>query len=206
MKIQRRTKRRTAACGGWHITQRHSFFFVLGICVALLPNLALSQPAPLSQMGSDSGASQSDTGVEPPNPSTPAPSGNPYEASGAFNPTTIQSLPASPDTGQMPVSDRTSTNALHQLPQQGEFEKFVAQTLGQPLARFGSSLFMKGAQGFAPGATTTVPPDYALNPGDELLVGVTGSVDAPNLRLIVDNDGRIFVPHVGAINVAGVRY
>jgi len=106
----------------------------------------------------------------------------------------------------MPVSDRTSTNALHQLPQQGEFEKFVAQTLGQPLARFGSSLFMKGAQGFAPGATTTVPPDYALNPGDELLVGVTGSVDAPNLRLIVDNDGRIFVPHVGAINVAGVRY
>ncbi|MBA3811650.1 MAG: SLBB domain-containing protein, partial [Caulobacteraceae bacterium] len=90
-------------------------------------------------------------------------------------------------------------------PAPGQFEAFVAQALGRPLPRFGASLILSGGRGFATGPTTTVPPDYRLNPGDELLIGVTGSVEA-DLRLVIDAEGRIFVPRIGPITVAGLRY
>ena len=47
-----------------------------------------------------------------------------------------------------------------------------------------------------------VPPDYLVQPGDEVLLTLWGSVDA-DLRLVVDRAGRITVPRVGPI--AGVR-
>jgi polysaccharide export outer membrane protein len=90
-------------------------------------------------------------------------------------------------------------------PQPGEFEAFVDKTLDHPLPRFGSTLILEGNRGFAPPATASVPPDYRLNPGDELVVQVTGSVEG-DLRLIIDREGRIFIPKVGAVNVAGLRY
>ncbi|WP_447410785.1 polysaccharide biosynthesis/export family protein, partial [Clostridium perfringens] len=37
-------------------------------------------------------------------------------------------------------------------------------------------------------------------------ISLSGSVQASNLRLTVDTEGRIFVPRVGGITVAGVRY
>jgi len=90
-------------------------------------------------------------------------------------------------------------------PAPSEFEKFVQTVLGRKLPRFGASLTLSTTRDFTPGATTTVPPDYALNPGDALFVRLTGSVEA-NLRVVIDSDGRIFLPHIGAMNVAGVRY
>jgi protein involved in polysaccharide export with SLBB domain len=74
------------------------------------------------------------------------------------------------------------------------------------LHRFGADLLVPGARDFTAPATTAVPPDYRLNPGDELSLGLTGSVQASRLRLVVDSEGRIFVPRVGAIMVGGVRY
>src|SRR5206468_12334232 len=50
-----------------------------------------------------------------------------------------------------------------------------------------------------------VPPDYAIAPGDEIALTMWGSIDA-DLRLVVDRSGRISVPRVGAIMVAGTRY
>lgn len=90
-------------------------------------------------------------------------------------------------------------------PQTNEFEKFVKVTIGQALPRFGASLVLNGGRGFSTSPTATVPADYALNPGDELLIGVTGSVEA-NLRLTIDSQGHIFVPRLGSINVAGIHY
>ena len=49
-----------------------------------------------------------------------------------------------------------------------------------------------------------VPPDYVVQPGDEVVLTLWGGVDA-NLRLLVDRAGRIAVPRVGAISVAGIR-
>ncbi|WP_253190435.1 SLBB domain-containing protein [Sphingomonas sp. LM7] len=87
-----------------------------------------------------------------------------------------------------------------------EFETFVSAAAGTPLHRFGADLLVPGARDFAAGPSATVPPDYRLNPGDELLLGLTGSVQASSVRLTVDSEGRIFVPRIGAISVGGVRY
>lgn len=95
----------------------------------------------------------------------------------------------------------------------GEFEVYVqslaATAAGQAPAeirRFGSELLTSGstalsAQDYSP----IVPPDYLLQPGDELSITLWGSVDA-DLRLQIDRSGRINVPRVGPIMVSGVRY
>ncbi len=49
-----------------------------------------------------------------------------------------------------------------------------------------------------------VPQDYVLQPGDEVLVSLWGSVDA-DLRLVVDRSGRISIPRVGPIMVSGLK-
>lgn len=50
-----------------------------------------------------------------------------------------------------------------------------------------------------------VPADYLVTVGDEIVLSIWGSVDG-ELRLVVDRSGRITVPRVGAIMVAGVRF
>jgi polysaccharide biosynthesis/export protein len=90
-------------------------------------------------------------------------------------------------------------------PKPGEFELYVAEKVGRPIPRFGSSLVLENAGAFVPPTTTAVPPNYVLNPGDTIILGLTGSVES-NVTLTIDNEGKIFVPRVGAINLAGVRY
>ena len=92
------------------------------------------------------------------------------------------------------------------LPAPSEYERFVSSVAGVKLRRFGADLLVPGNRDFTAPPTTTVPPDYHINPGDELLLGLTGSVQATNVRLKVDNEGRIFVPRVGAIMVGGIAY
>jgi len=86
----------------------------------------------------------------------------------------------------------------------GEFERFVAAVLGQSLPRFGSTL-VGDTRAFAPSTNATVPPDYRINAGDTVALGLTGSVEGA-LQLTVDSNGRIFIPRIGAVNVGGVRY
>ena len=106
----------------------------------------------------------------------------------------------------------------------GEFEQFVQRLAGA------ASLIRRRRQPSSGGATTpesrcaaSAPnslraPSMAAartsarscrattssRPGDEILLTIWGSVDA-DLRLVVDRGGRISVPRVGAIQVAGVR-
>jgi protein involved in polysaccharide export with SLBB domain len=87
-----------------------------------------------------------------------------------------------------------------------EYETFVSTIVDKPLRRFGANLLVPESRDFTTPATTTVPSDYRINPGDELILGLTGSVQADGLRLTVDSNGRVFVPRVGAITVAGSRY
>jgi protein involved in polysaccharide export with SLBB domain len=95
---------------------------------------------------------------------------------------------------------------VQSAPPLSEFERYVSQIVDKPLRRFGSSLLVPGSREFTAPPTTTVPPDYQLNPGDEILIGLAGSVEASNLRLTIDPEGRIFIPRVGAVNVGGTRY
>lgn len=80
----------------------------------------------------------------------------------------------------------------------GEFESFVG------LPRFGTDL-IEALSTAAPDYSPEVPPDYLIQVGDELGVVIWGSVDA-DLRLVVDRTGRVTIPRVGTVMVAGLRF
>ncbi len=87
-----------------------------------------------------------------------------------------------------------------------EFEQFVQRVAGDPkppIRRFGAELVtLEQDQPSEP--SPLVPPDYALKTGDEILVTLWGSVDA-DVRLVVDRSGRVTIPRVGPVMLAGVR-
>ena len=106
--------------------------------------------------------------------------------------------------------------------QPSEFERYVQQLVAaqqqeqqqqqqarQPapleVRRFGANLVTDDAIASATqDPLPSVPGDYIIRPGDEIALTIWGTVDA-NLQLTVDRAGRISVPRVGAINVAGLR-
>jgi protein involved in polysaccharide export with SLBB domain len=58
---------------------------------------------------------------------------------------------------------------------------------------------------FAPVERVPVPADYVLGPGDELLIRAWGKIDLDS-HVTVDRNGQVYLPRVGALNVAGLRY
>ncbi len=80
----------------------------------------------------------------------------------------------------------------------------VADSVGRVLPLFGQSLFTQPPSTFSP-VEQAVPADYVIGPGDELQIRIWGQVQA-NLRVVVDRSGQIYIPQVGEIAVAGVRY
>jgi protein involved in polysaccharide export with SLBB domain len=89
----------------------------------------------------------------------------------------------------------------------GEFERYVQSRVGlEPrVRRLGAELITGGFDGKGADLSPVVPDDYSVSTGDEVLVTLWGSVDA-DLRLVVDRAGRINIPRVGAIQVAGVKH
>ena len=89
----------------------------------------------------------------------------------------------------------------------GEFESFVQRQAGSAveIRRFGAELMSAPVELGTAEVLPLAPADYLIKPGDELQVTMWGSVDA-DLRLLVDRGGRVALPRVGAIPVAGVRY
>ena len=73
------------------------------------------------------------------------------------------------------------------------------------IRRFGAELMAQREPEEPTDFSTLVPPDYLLSPGDELVITIWGSVDA-DVRAAVDRSGRISLPRVGPVMVAGVRY
>lgn len=85
-----------------------------------------------------------------------------------------------------------------------DFQKFVLESTGQALPLFGSGFFDAAPDNFSPQANAPVSGDYRLGPGDELQIRGWGSVDI-DVRAVVDRNGQIHIPRVGAVPLAGVR-
>lgn len=86
-----------------------------------------------------------------------------------------------------------------------EFQKFVASSTGVVLPIYGVNLFQTVPSTFAPVDMTPVPSNYVIGPGDELRIRVWGQVSfQANLR--VDRSGAIYLPHVGPVQVAGLKF
>ena len=122
-------------------------------------------------------------------------------------PTTLQQQNAF-DAGAASASDEALLRDSRLTPPPappGEFEGYVAHVVGHAVPRFGSALLLPPVRGFAAPFGTAVPGDYRLRPGDRFELDLAGSLDS-QLPLLVNSDGAVTVPRVGAIHVAGVRY
>jgi protein involved in polysaccharide export with SLBB domain len=102
-----------------------------------------------------------------------------------------------------PTATGTASRPLPPL-EPNDFQKFVKAGTGRLLPMFGSSLFEEAPGAFAPVGAVPVPADYVVGPGDEIIVRSTGVADF-EMRPVVDRDGQIVLPKVGAVQVAGVR-
>ena len=76
--------------------------------------------------------------------------------------------------------------------------------LNRKLARFGSDFFANGTQDVLNTSDLSAGPDYVLGTGDQLDVDLWGSVNR-HLSVKVDRDGRITLPEIGSVPLAGRR-
>ena len=81
----------------------------------------------------------------------------------------------------------------------------VATSLGQTLPIYGMNLFEEAPTTFAPVDHAPVTADYVIGPGDELLIRAWGQIDL-DVHARVDRNGAIYIPRVGSLNVAGLRF
>jgi protein involved in polysaccharide export with SLBB domain len=86
-----------------------------------------------------------------------------------------------------------------------EFQMLVAGSIGRIVPIYGADLFANVPDTFAPVQRLPVTPDYAIGPGDELLIRTWGQV-TQNLHLTVDRSGSVYIPQVGEVRVAGLQF
>jgi polysaccharide biosynthesis/export protein len=86
-----------------------------------------------------------------------------------------------------------------------EFQEFVAASIGRKLRLYGHDLFDHVPTTFAPVDRIPVTGDYVVGPGDEILLRAWGQIDL-NAKLMVDREGEVFLPKVGELSVAGLKY
>ncbi len=184
-------------------------------------NLSSAQDfSPYGQVLGNS-AGQSSSSCSPSDPTCQSGGQQPYQGSGssAYNQPQqgISSgavLPGTTDN-QNPNDQNQNNNQLQNgqfrqppplpLDSPTEFQNLIANSTGKNLPLFGASLFRQPPSTFAPLNLVPVTPDYVIGPGDQLLVQIWGQVTL-NSRLTVDRSGSIYIPQVGAIQVAGVPF
>jgi len=91
------------------------------------------------------------------------------------------------------------------LTTKSDFERFAEDGTGHRLPVYGRRLFDEVPTTFAPVERVPVPADYVIGPGDELLIRAWGKIDLDS-RVTVDRNGQVYLPRVGTLNVAGLRY
>lgn len=99
---------------------------------------------------------------------------------------------------------RSRTPSEFQESRPSEFQKFVFDNTGTTIPIFGSEFFANAPSTFAPVSNAPVVADYALGPGDELMIRGWGSIDI-DYRATIDRNGLISIPTIGSVALAGVR-
>ena len=77
------------------------------------------------------------------------------------------------------------------------------QELVRNLRQFGYGTFKQRSSNFKIPADAPVGPDYIVGPGDEFLLNTWGSYNS-NQSLLIKNDGSVFIPKVGSIQIGGL--
>lgn len=171
--------------------------------------------APVSAQAQSTAAEQ-----QAPLPSGPVRLRQPQQASGGAQGAQAVQQPSGRGTGARvsPLADDPADAAptdaeLERLGpdryRPGEFELYVQRLLNnRNIRRFGADLVLDTPPDprapVPPEPDPQVPEDYRVGPGDELLLSMWGSVDA-DLRLRVDRAGRLNIPRIGSVTVAGLK-
>lgn len=79
------------------------------------------------------------------------------------------------------------------------------QGLTTELEQFGYNIFTSLPTTFAPVEGIPVPPDYLVGPGDEFILQIFSATDL-QYNLVVNREGRLLIPEVGPIQVAGLTF
>ncbi len=114
-------------------------------------------------------------------------------------------LPGGPDSLEQQLILQNQRQLTEGKEPRNEFQDFVLTAIGRELPIFGHDLFRNVPSTFAPVDNVPVTPDYVIGPNDEILIRAWGQIDV-DFSAIVDRNGLINVPNVGALNVAGIKY
>lgn len=112
---------------------------------------------------------------------------------------------AAPPNHALPNRNEEAAGNQTPEPPPNEFQEFVASSIGRRLPIYGYSLFDHVPTTFAPVDRIPVTDDYLIGPGDEILIRAWGQIDLDG-KLVVDRGGEVFLPKVGALSVAGLKY
>jgi protein involved in polysaccharide export with SLBB domain len=143
----------------------------------------------------------STAGQGPATGATQAPSQAPRQTGEKTYLDTFTLTPTTPAAAQIPAPSRI----VGPLTQKSDFEQFAEDATGLRLPVYGRQLFDEVPTTFAPVEHIPVPADYVLGPGDELLIRAWGKIDLDS-RVTVDRNGQIYLPKVGSLTVAGLRF
>jgi protein involved in polysaccharide export with SLBB domain len=132
--------------------------------------------------------------------SSPSPDGMP-----SATPTVVlddtKTLPQAPAPKTASQAENNKAKAVELT----DFQQLVASSLGQTLPIYGQDLFLNVPTTFAPVDRIPVTGDYVIGPGDELLIRAWGQIDL-DVHSRVDRNGAVYIPKVGNVNVAGLKY
>jgi polysaccharide export outer membrane protein len=81
---------------------------------------------------------------------------------------------------------------------EGSAEQSIPKPGPEELEIFGSNLFVAESADFSPPPVSSVPADYKLGPGDNVIVYLWGRVDM-EMNLTIDREGKVFIPKAGEI-------
>lgn len=115
---------------------------------------------------------------------------------------TISNMRPEPRQQPNPPASRPAKPAVTE---KGAFESYAETVTGKSLKIFGRDLFSDVPSTFAPFDGAQVNPDYVIGTGDELQIRGWGMVDI-DISATVDRSGAIYIPRVGSVKVAGVKY
>lgn len=104
-----------------------------------------------------------------------------------------------------PTESRSPSRIAGPLRTRSEFEQFAEDATGRPLPVYGRRLFDEVPTTFSPVEHVPVPANYVVGPGDQLLIRAWGKIELDS-RVTVDRNGQIYLPKIGTLNVAGLRY
>lgn len=101
-----------------------------------------------------------------------------------------------------PTPDANIARPPQRVSGPNQFQRFVQESTGKLLPIYGHDLF-DSPQAYAANTAVPAPDNYILGPGDEVRLQVSGPQDF-NTRLVIDRNGQVNLPKVGAVTLAGV--